>query len=113
MNTAQAAPRKAKAPNPGPPADKASVVRLSRVLRIADVAALHTRLEPRVHAKGELIIDASDVEALDTAVLQLLSVFMIERRSQNAKLTWQAPSEAFRKGAGLLGLESHLGLSRD
>ncbi len=77
------------------------------------MAALHEQLEPRVHAKGEVIIDASEVEMLDTAVLQLLSAFMAERRSQDAKLTWQAPSEAFCTGAGLLGLESHLGLSRD
>ncbi len=92
---------------------KAPVVRLSPGLRIADVAALHERLKPSVHAKGEVIIDASDVEMLDTAVFQLLSAFTAERRSQDAKVTWQSPSEAFCTGAGLLGLESHLGLSPD
>lgn len=110
---ARAAPRKAKTPNPGPPADKTAVVRLSPALGIADVAALREQLASTVHDSGEVIIDASDVERLDTAVLQLLSAFMAERRSQDAKLAWHAPSEAFCTGAGLLGLESHLGLSRD
>jgi len=110
---AQAAPGKAMAAKPGPPADKESVVRLPPALRIADVAELHELLEPKLHAKGEVIIDASDVEMLDTAALQLLSAFMTERRSQDGKLTWRAPSEAFCTGASLLGLESHLGLSPD
>ncbi len=108
---AQAAPREAKASNPRPPADEALVVRLSPVLRIADVAELYAQLAPSVQAKGQVAIDASEVETLDTAVFQLLCALAAEHRSRDAKLAWREPSQAFRTGAGLLGLESHLGLS--
>lgn len=82
------------------------VFELGAEIGIADAKALFTDLGVLLKEQAELMIDASQVESVDTAVLQLLVVAVRD----HANLSWKNPSETFCKTAGLLGLAEHLGL---
>ena len=56
-------------------------------------------------------IDASAVEMIDTAILQLLYAFVAEVTSNNHKINWINPSKEFILRAGLLGLSRNLGIA--
>lgn len=56
-------------------------------------------------------INASAVEMIDTAILQLLYAFFIKVNSSNHKVNWIDPSDEFKSRATLLGLSQNMGLS--
>ena len=55
-------------------------------------------------------IDASKVEIIDTAILQLLFSFALSLREKNVKLSWYKPTEGLLNKASVLGLTEQLGL---
>ena len=56
-------------------------------------------------------IDASAVEMIDTAILQLLYAFVTKVTSNNHKINWINPSDEFISRARLLGLSRNLGIA--
>lgn len=56
-------------------------------------------------------IDASAVEMIDTAILQLLYAFVIKVTSTHHRINWINPSDEFVSRARLLGLSRNLGIS--
>jgi len=56
-------------------------------------------------------IDASAVEMIDTAILQLLYAFVIKVTSNNHKINWINPSDEFISRASLLGLSRNMGIA--
>ncbi len=75
---------------------------------IKEVAALRTRLCAVVDASGPVAIDASAVERIDTATLQLLYAFVRDRLNSDREVTWQGVTAALTDAARLLGVRDPL-----
>jgi ABC-type transporter Mla MlaB component len=88
-------------------------VALDAQLGIAMVADLHTRLLPFLQQKKCVEIDASEVELVDTAALQLLVAFVKELRDRDVAVNWNKPSDTFCETARLLDLSDLLGLDQE
>ena len=82
----------------------------SRVV-IQDVTELKARLTDLMDANEHIVIDASEVDSIDTAALQLLTAFTGKTAKQDMKLEWREPSASFADKARLLGLNDVLSLS--
>lgn len=62
-------------------------------------------------ASGEAIeIDASKVEIIDSAILQLIFAFALTLKENNIKLSWHKPTDNLLSKASILGLTEQLGL---
>jgi anti-anti-sigma regulatory factor len=60
---------------------------------------------------NDVTIDASAVEMIDTAVLQLLFAFTRKVQAGSHQISWINPSDEFVSRAELLGLSRHLGIA--
>jgi len=94
-----------------PPDDVFSVreIQLPRSLDISAVRAVATELQDAL-AVGELTIDASALDKLDAAGLQLLCAAASAARAAGARLTWKAVPPVLTDGARTLALTASLGL---
>jgi anti-anti-sigma regulatory factor len=79
-------------------------------LDISLVQSLRSRLQEALQAKQPVVLEAVQVERVDTAVLQLFYVFFQEAHARGMPVHWQQPSLALQHAARLLGLSSSLGL---
>lgn len=79
-------------------------------LGIQNVSALKTRLSSHCQQGMPAIIDASAVETVDTAALQLLVAFVNSLCSQAQTVEWRTPSSAFTEMAVLADLSGPLDL---
>lgn len=84
--------------------DGAAAVVLPADCRIAAQAALKTQLLGALEQGAGVVLDASQVERVDTAALQLLVLLRRELQARGGALDWRGASEAFNEAAGLLGL---------
>ncbi|UJJ50158.1 MULTISPECIES: STAS domain-containing protein [Rhodanobacter] len=84
--------------------DGAAAVVLPADCRIAAQAALKTQLLGALEHGASVVLDASQVERVDTAALQLLVLLRRELQARGGALDWRGASEAFNEAAGLLGL---------
>ena len=65
----------------------------------------------KLDASGKTIeIDASKVEIIDSAILQLLFAFVLSLKEKNIKWSWYKPTESLLNKASILGLTERLGL---
>lgn len=89
----------------------ATRIQLDRISDISKIEALHERLEALLGSAASVDIDAAPVERVDTATLQLLTVFFraLDRHHLQARIL--NPSRAFIDTAHLLGLADALNLS--
>lgn len=83
---------------------------LDSVLVINDAKSLMQKINQLVETNDDISIDASAVEMIDTAILQLLLAATIKIRSSNHKINWINPSDKFVSNASLLGLTESLGI---
>ncbi len=60
--------------------------------------------------KQSVEIDASKVENIDSAILQLLVAFSLDLKKNDIKLSWHEPTEGLKEKATILGLTESLGL---
>ena len=58
-----------------------------------------------------VVLDAANVERIDTAALQLLCAFVRDRQARGHKVQWQGTSTALQEAADLLALRCLLGLA--
>jgi len=90
--------------------DKADArVALPADCRIADLATLKAALEAALSAPAAAL-DGGAVERIDTAALQLLTVFRREAAARGVAVEWLGASEVLRDGAARLGLARTLEL---
>jgi anti-anti-sigma regulatory factor len=83
---------------------------LEKDIDISKVSSLHAELRPWLEENRDLLFEASHIQSIDTAALQLLFSFVREARARGAAVHWRQPSEAMIKTAGLLDLQEHLDL---
>ncbi len=84
-------------------------LKLDSVAVINNAKTLYEEFSRAVNT--DVNIDASAVEMIDTAILQLLYAFVIKVTSTHHKINWINPSEEFVTRARLLGLSRNLGIS--
>src|ERR1700730_16583000 len=80
---------------------------------LRDVTALQAELAERLDDSGTVQIDASGVQRIDTATLQLLAAFGRDVRADARLVEWTECSAALRRAAHALGLTSALDLAVD
>ena len=90
-------------------ADKTNLV-LDSIITINDAQTMYTHLNSLLELKQDITIDASAVEMLDTAILQLLLAFVNKIKDQNREVVWIKPSEEMINRATTLRLQAELGL---
>ncbi len=76
---------------------------------IASAAELRTTLLNRLSDSGNVRIDASAVERIDTASLQVLAAFARDRRADGLAVEWLDVPACLTDAAALLDLTSALG----
>jgi len=85
-------------------------IALKSVLAISDAKMLYVELGKKLDEKKGISIDASAVEMVDTAILQLLLAFIQKTRLNNVMVKWIKPSQEFLSRSEALNLTSLLGL---
>ncbi len=82
---------------------------LDETLGIAACRELHGRLKTAVAGGGAITLDASRVDAVDTAGLQVLVALARSLRQAGRTLSWQGVSTPLRSAAEVLALDGILG----
>jgi ABC-type transporter Mla MlaB component len=77
---------------------------------VAEADALKTALAQRLSEPGTVTVDVSALQRIDTAGLQLLAVFVRDRRTLGRAVAWRGRAAALEAAAGLLGLHEMLEL---
>jgi len=85
-------------------------IKLQNQLGIQHVSGLKTELESALSAGDSVLLNASAVESVDTAGLQLLVAFVQHAALKNSAFEWQSPSDAFIETAEIMGLSAVLQL---
>jgi ABC-type transporter Mla MlaB component len=87
-----------------------AIIHLGAQLTIREAVPLRAELLERVDAVDPVGLDASGVQKVDTAGLQVLLAFTDQRRKAGSHVAWTGCSEPLRKAACLLAIEAALGL---
>ncbi len=87
-----------------------SVLKLEKNSGIAVAESLGHALEQFYSAGAPTTIDASEVERIDTSVIQLLYSFTQSMKSSGVRVSIDSPSDVFRESVVRLGFASYLGL---
>lgn len=72
------------------------------------VSDLKSELESAIEAEGNIVLDASKVESIDTAALQLLVAFVQHAALKKREFEWREPTDAFLDAVKLMGLNGAL-----
>jgi anti-anti-sigma regulatory factor len=85
-------------------------VALTSNCTVKDAAALKQSLSAVVDTNGPVTLDATGVERVDTAILQLLCAFVHARAVSCRAVVWRGEGAVVAESARLLGLQALLGL---
>ena len=96
--------------NEGPAVSKPLVLTSPTIRTVNDFQA---ELAERLDESGNVQIDGTAVDRVDTAGLQLLAAFVRDLRSEARSVEWVGSSVALRRAANALGLGVALGLGND
>lgn len=77
---------------------------------ISQAADLRDRLLALLEKRDPVVLNASAVQHIDTAAMQILAAFMCQARTDKIKVTWKQPSDSMCDSARLLGLSELLDL---
>jgi ABC-type transporter Mla MlaB component len=80
------------------------------ILDISGVRELYDVLKQSIESTLPVEIDASSIERVDAAALQLLCSFVREAKKRGKEVRWIQPSQALTASARLLQLEEILDL---
>lgn len=105
----QAANEKSVA-TPAAPSAPPQDIKLDGKVDISSIATLRERLSAALETGESLSIDASAVDSVDTASLQLLVAFANKASKRAQTLAWVEVSDALRERATLLDLDTALDL---
>lgn len=87
-----------------------AVIALAAQCSIKDALALQTELQAALQPSRAVTVDASAVERIDTAALQLLCAFAQQCSAEGRALKWRGDCTVLQDTAGQLGLHEVLGL---
>ena len=87
------------------------IIECADVIDISTTTELRTQLMISLESRQSVVLDASRVERIDTAALQVLSAFVQDAYSQKQSVLWKEPSKVLLRSAELLGLSQQLKLS--
>ena len=90
--------------------DSTEPIVLNAVITIAEAATLKEILLPHISRNGEVCIDGSRVESVDTAALQVLLAFVRTLQGHGANISWTSVSATLLNTAQLLGVAEQIGL---
>ncbi len=90
----------------GPP----PVLVLESKVTISEIREFHVQLTKRSEDGGPVKIDASQVENIDGAGLQLLDAFVNFSRAWIRGVVWVDPSPAFVEAVKMVGMAEHFAL---
>ena len=85
-----------------------SEIALNSNCTVKDAVVLKRSLMALKDAQDTVVIDASAVERVDTATLQLLCAFVRERVGSDREVLWRSPSAAVFEASRLLGVSELL-----
>jgi ABC-type transporter Mla MlaB component len=108
---AEVAPVAMQAPASVAPDAPQHEVALASNCTVKDALALKKTLVAVKDVAQAVVINASAVERVDTATLQLLCSFVRERVGNDREVTWREPSASIIQASKLLGLTELLCLS--
>jgi len=108
---AEVAPVAMQAPASVAPDAPQHEVALASNCTVKDALALKKTLVAVKDVAQAVVINASAVERVDTATLQLLCSFVRERVGKDREVTWREPSASIIQASKLLGLTELLCLS--
>ena len=91
----------------------AITLKLEPSVAIRDIAILNDALAAALEADGDVSIDASDVDAIDTAGLQLLAAFANTMATHQRNVSLKGPSADFVARAEILGVAAPLGFDAE
>jgi len=80
---------------------------------VRDCVPLKTALGDLLGVEGDTVLDVSAIDRIDAAAMQLLYVFVRERKTRGGKVTWVGESPSFTEAVTLLGLASHLDVPKN
>lgn len=102
-------------PRTGHPAKarrSSAAVRLPAELGIEQAEGLRETLMKRLADVKSVTLDASDIQRIHTAALQLFCMFCRDRRAAGRETAWHQPSQVLRSAAALLGATTLLSLGQ-
>lgn len=99
-----------KASKKRPTSSRNNNIVLAPVLMINDAKNLYVSLNKVISNNKDMRLDASSVEMIDTAMMQLLLSFHEKLKTLNIKCTWIKPSAVFLNRAEALNVTEQLGL---
>ena len=85
------------------------IVVLSANCSVKDAAALKSSLCAVANESAAVTLDASAVERVDTATMQLLCAFVRDRSSRSQSTVWRGQSQALHDAVRLLGVAALIG----
>ena len=88
---------------------KASTIVLAAHCSVKDAAALKISLCAVAKNSAPVTVDATALERIDTATVQLLCAFVRDRSGRSQSVTWLGDSPALQDAARLLGVRGLLG----
>jgi len=77
---------------------------------ISDAEKLLEDLRATLDSASQVEIDASKVERIDTAALQLFLAFILASQQQGLEVVWSGVSEPMLAAANILGIAEAMGL---
>ena len=83
-------------------------IKLQSQLGIQVVSDLKAELETALAAGDGIVLDASSVESVDSAALQLLVSLTQYAALKKCAIEWQEPTPAFLETVDLMGLKAAL-----
>lgn len=89
---------------------KRTVIACESTIDIKIASDLYAHLKNALDKKHEVEINATDVQRVDTAILQVFLAFVLEAKAHDLQVSWQGVSESFRTAANLLGIGEALAL---
>ena len=87
-----------------------TVIHCDACLDISGVRELYGTLRNALAARQPVVIEAAEVERIDTAVLQTLCAFVQDAQASGLVVQWQQPSLAVQNAARLLNVSACLAL---
>ena len=91
---------------------KENVLVLQSHARVDSAMELYTDMKSRLDTSQDLVIDAAQVDDIDTAILQLLGSLALSLDKAGHKVILKKPSGEFIDRIKLLGLEQVLGIEK-
>lgn len=90
---------------------KSGPLALSADCTLAEADSLKAALKKLVNVPESVTLDASAVQRIDTAALQLLAAFARDRRLAGRAVDWRGAQQTLEPAAQLLGMREMLGLA--